>query len=396
MPQSPVPTVHAFVLAGGAGARLHPLTRDCCKPALPFGSSVRIVDFVLGNLLNSGVVQVDLLVQYRPQMLVAHVLEVWAARFAAAGGHLAVHGPRDPSGFRGTADAVRQQLARLRATRPGLVAVFGADHVYRMDVRQMIDAHRAHGADATVATLPVPLAEANGFGIVDVEADGRARRFDEKPAQPRAMPGRPGHALASMGNYVFDTALLHAVLARCAAAGEHDFGHHVLPRLIGTHRVFAYDFAGNRVPGALPCEEQPYWRDVGTLEAYFAAHLDVLGPQPRFNLDNPQWPIAPRLERGRPPALRGEITRSCIGADAVVDGARLDQVVVGRGARIGAGAWLERCIVLDGAAVGPGARLRDVIVEAGAAVAAGQTLLAAGGARGRPVVIGHTGTAVAA
>lgn len=372
---SHVPTVHAFVMAGGAGSRLRPLTDERCKPALPFGGNFRVVDFVLGNLLNSGIHQVDLLVQYQPRVLVSHVVETWCARFIAAGGELRIAAPASTGRFRGTADAVRQQLARLWPGRRGLALVFGADHVYRMDVNQMIDFHLRRGADATVSTLPVPLDEASDFGVADVDDAGRVRRFEEKPDDPCAMPGRPDRALASMGNYVFDLDVLRKELARCERAGEHDFGHHVLPRLIDSHRVFAYDFATNRVPGTLPHEEPGYWRDIGTLDAYFAAQLDALGTRPRFNLDNPRWPLPCAAEQGQPPVvMRSEVRRSCIAADAVVDGAMLDEVVVGRGARVERGAQLERCMVFEGARVGAGARLRGVLVDAGAVVPPGTTI----------------------
>jgi glucose-1-phosphate adenylyltransferase len=370
--------IHAFVMAGGLGARLRPLTADQCKPALPFGADHRVVDFVLANLRNSGVDRVDLLVQYEPASLVQHVRRAWCQNSAAGRRcRVGIAPPRPGTpGYRGTADAVQQNLFRLDARDDDPVLVFGADHVYRMDVRAMLAFHRDTGADATVATLPVPLAAASSFGIVAVDAQARATAFDEKPRQPRPMPGRPGQALASMGNYCFRAGLLRQALAHCIAEGQFDFGQHVLPLLLTTHRVMAYDFHAHPVPGLADDEEAGYWRDVGTLDAYFEAHLDTLGPSPRFRLDNPLWPLQPvqPVQRGQaastPPAPAGadraagsRLAHVRLGRGAVVDRAQLQQAVVGRAARVGAGAVLDRVLLLDGAVVGEGARLRNVIVD---------------------------------
>ena len=362
--------VHAFVMAGGLGTRLQPLTADQCKPALPFGADHRVVDFVLANLRNSGVGQVHLLVQYEPGTLIQHVRRHWwTAAAVNPRFQIDVAPPQPgcgPAGYRGTADAVQQNLFRLDARDDEPVLVFGADHVYRMDVGAMLAFHRHTRADVTVATLPVPLAEASSFGIVEVDAHSRAIAFHEKPRHPRPMPGRHGQALASMGNYCFRAGLLRQALAHCIAEGQFDFGQHVLPLLLATHRVMAYDFHTNTVPGLADDEEAGYWRDVGTLDAYFDAHLDTLGPSPRFRLDNPRWPLLPgRSPQARPTA---RATDSCLshvrlGSGAVVDRARLRQVVVGRDARVAPGAVLERVLLLDGAAVGEGARLRNVIVD---------------------------------
>lgn len=363
------PAVHAYVMAGGMGARLRPLTSDQCKPALPFGADHRVVDFVLANLRNSGVARVDLLVQYEPGSLIQHVRRAWwpHGSTGSTGFDIDIAPPRPgsgPDGYRGTADAVQQNLFRLDAHDDDVVLVFGADHVYRMDVRQMVDFHRATRADATVATLPVPLAEAPSFGIVEVDEHGRAIAFHEKPRQPRTMPGRPGQALASMGNYAFRAGVLRRALAECSAAGLFDFGQHVLPRLLATHRVMAYDFHAQRVPGLAAGEDAGYWRDVGTLDAYFDAHLDTLGPSPRFRLDNPRWPLQPGAATAAPArAADSRLLHTQLGSGAVVDHARLQQSVVGRGARVGAGALLDGALLLDGVVVGAGAQLRRVIVD---------------------------------
>lgn len=360
--------VHAFVMAGGLGQRLQPLTADQCKPALPFGADHRVVDFVLANLRNSGVGQVDLLVQYAPGSLIQHVRRHgWSRPGADQRFQIDVAPPRPssgPPGYRGTADAVHQNLFRLDARDDAPVLVFGADHIYRMDVRPMLAFHHDTRADVTVATLPVPLAEASSFGIVEVDRSSRAVAFHEKPRQPRPMPGRHGQALASMGNYCFRAGALREALAHCIAEGQFDFGQHVLPLLLSTHRVMAYDFHTNTVPGLAEDEEAGYWRDVGTLDAYFDAHLDTLGPSPRFRLDNPQWPLQPPQAPHTPARAAGStLSHARLGSGAVVDRAQLHQAVVGRGARVGSSAVLERALLLDGVVVGTGARLRNVIVD---------------------------------
>ena len=284
----------ALVLAGGEGTRLYPLTAEHAKPALPFASGYRIVDFVLSNLVNSGISTVYVLAQYKPESLINHIAAAWTARFAAAGGMIKVLLPRSNtlSGrFKGTADAVYQYLDLIQAHSPDLVAIFAADHIYRMDVRQMVDFHRERDAAVTVSALAVPIDDAGGFGVLSTAADGRVREFREKPKHPRAIPGKPHLAYASMGNYVFDARVLERVLEEARARGDLDFGRDVLPRICSDERVYAYDFSRNRVPGLEEHEEPAYWRDVGTLPALAAAQQDAMGSRPRFSLRNSRWPI---------------------------------------------------------------------------------------------------------
>ncbi len=284
----------ALVLAGGEGTRLHPLTAEHAKPALPFANGYRIVDFVLSNLVNSGISNVYVLAQYKPESLMRHIAAAWSPWFDDAGGLIKVLLPRSNTlagSFKGTADAAYQYFDVLQAHRPDAVAVFAADHIYRMDVRQMAVFHRERAADATVAAVSVPIAQASSFGIMSTDGDGRVRDFEEKPRQATAIPGQPGRAYASMGNYLFRPELLGAALRDARSRGDTDFGRDVLPRLCAEARVYAYDFGRNVVPGLQEYEERAYWRDVGTLSALAAAQQDAMGHRPRFNLWNRRWPI---------------------------------------------------------------------------------------------------------
>jgi glucose-1-phosphate adenylyltransferase len=282
----------AVVLAGGEGTRLYPLTAEHSKPALPFANGYRIVDFVLSNLVNSKISTIYMLAQYKPDSLMRHIAAAWAPWFDAPGSVIKVLLPRsNRRPFRGTADAVHQYLDVLQEHAPDVVAIFAADHVYRMDVRQMIDFHCQREADATVAAVGVPLEKASSFGIISAGADGRVREFHEKPRRAAPSPRNPAQAYASMGNYLFDPRVLERALEEGVARGEFDFGRDLLPRLSREARVYAYDFAENQVPGLLEHEEPAYWRDVGTLTALAAAQQDATGHRPRFNLWNRRWPI---------------------------------------------------------------------------------------------------------
>jgi glucose-1-phosphate adenylyltransferase len=297
----------ALVLAGGEGTRLYPLTAEHAKPALPFANGYRICDFVLSNLVNSNISTIYVLAQYKPESLMKHVQMAWAPWFAQSEGAIKVLLPRSNTlagRFKGTADAVCQYLDVLQAHSPDMVAVFAADHIYRMDVRQMVDFHLGSEAGVTVSALGVPMDQARSFGVLKTRADGRVEEFQEKPKQPPTIPGNPRLAYASMGNYLFDPQLLERVLEEARERGEIDFGRDVLPRICARERVYAYDFAQNQVPGVQDYEERAYWRDVGTLSALAAAQQDAMGNRPRFNLWNSRWPIrgeydAVMLERMR-------------------------------------------------------------------------------------------------
>ena len=289
----------ALVLAGGEGTRLYPLTAEHAKPALPFANGYRICDFVLSNLVNSGISTIYVLAQYKPESLVKHIQRAWAPWFAESEGLIKVLLPRSNTlggRFKGTADAVYQYLDVVQAHSADMVAVFAADHIYRMDVTQMTAFHAANAADVTVAALGVPVEKARGFGVLKTGADGRVLEFREKPKQPAPIPGDPRHAYASMGNYIFTPQVLQRLLEEACERGEVDFGRDVLPRVCRSERVFAYDFAQNRVPGVQEFEEPAYWRDVGTLSALAAAQQDAMGARPRFNLWNARWPIRGEYE----------------------------------------------------------------------------------------------------
>lgn len=343
--------VLAVVLAGGEGSRLKPLTDGRCKPAVAFHARHRIVDFVLSNLANSALESIWLLVQYEPRQLVDHVARAWpSAAGRPAIRIVAAPAQRGAGSFLGTADAVFRNIRRIEAEQPDLVAVFSADHIYRMDVRQMLAFHCAHGADATVATMPVRLRECSRFGIAQVDTGGRIRRFEEKPSTTLPLPGSTTHALASMGNYVFDAAALAGQLRRMHDAGGTDFGQHLLPAMLETHKVMAYDFTSNIVPGVGSAEERAYWRDVGTLDAWFEAQFDAVGLDPRFQLANPQWPIHTAPDPAAPAS--------------VAEGAFIERAILRPGVQVERGARVEDCIVMEGSRVGHGARVRRAIIGA--------------------------------
>jgi glucose-1-phosphate adenylyltransferase len=369
----------AFVMAGGQGARLQPLTAARSKPSVPFGSRYRIVDFVLSNLVNSQIQTIYLLVQYKSQSLIEHVRKAWTISPLLQNQYVTVVPPQMRTGdhwFEGTADAIHQNINLIEEHRPDLVVIFGADHIYRMDIRQMVDFHKESNADVTIAALPVPLKDAQGFGVIATEADGRITAFEEKPAHPTPLASAPTQAFASMGNYVFNTEVLLKSLRETKEAGETDLGQHVLPRLLRTHRLFAYDFATNEVPRIQPYEDRCYWRDLGTIDAYFAAHKDVLGLEPVFDMFNPEWPIYSSNYQGPVARIQGgEINNSLLGAATVVHkGARITDSIIRRETVIEEDVVLENCIVMDYVRVSRGTRLRNVIVDRHNFIAAGEEI----------------------
>ncbi len=359
--------IMAMVMAGGQGSRLQPLTEKRTKPAVPFGSRYRIVDFVLSNLVNSGIFAIYLLVQYKSQSLIEHIRNAWTISPLFSNQFVTVVPPQMQEGeewFQGTADAICQNLNLIENLHPDLVLVFGSDHVYRMDVNQMIDFHLEREADVTIAARPVPLKQSANFGIIATDANGQIHDFQEKPREATPIPGDATHVYASMGNYLFSSSCLVRALREARKCGETDFGTHVLPRMLKSKRLFAYNFASNVVAGIKSYEENAYWRDVGTIDTYFEAHRDVLGAEPRFDLFNPSWPVYSSNYQG--PVARvvgGEIENSLLGSATVIHNARVRNSIIRREAIIEDGADIQDCIIMDYVRVSSGARLRRTIVD---------------------------------
>jgi glucose-1-phosphate adenylyltransferase len=361
------PKILAFVLAGGKGERLFPLTSFRSKPSVPFGGQYRIVDFVLSNLVNSHVYSIYLLVQYKSQSLIDHVRKNWVLSSVIKDHFVTVVPPQmrmGPEWFQGTADAVFQNINVMRELKPELVIVFGADHIYRMDVRQMIDFHIKNNAVVTVAARPVPLAQASSFGVIVTDSDNRIIGFQEKPKKPTPMPDDPERAYVSMGNYLFNKDVMIESLGTAQRKKQHDFGAHVIPSLVESGKVFAYDFATNTIPGTKSFEEKGYWRDVGTISAFYDAHMDMLGEFPKFELDNSLWPIHHSGSEG--PAAKilcGDIRNSIIAEGTVIHRAKVRNSVIRSGVIIEKDVTVENSIIMDRVTLRKGSRLKNVIVD---------------------------------
>lgn len=363
----PRPRVLAFILAGGRGERLEPLTRDRGKPAVPFGGKYRIVDFVLSNFMNSGIYAIYVLVQYKAQSLIEHLRNAW--RIGGLPDHFVMVVPpqmrRGEIWYQGTADAVYQNLNLMRDFRPDIVAIFGADHVYRMDLGQVLEFHQARSSDVTVAALPVPIERAGGFGVIAADTDGRIERFEEKPLRATPIASDPVRALASMGNYLFNhDVLVETLIEDARRSTDHDFGRTIIPELVPHANVYAYNFVENAIPGLQPSEEAAYWRDIGTIGAYWEANMDLLGRTPRLDLSNPRWPIFTAPFPG--PSGRiidGEIADALVGEGSRIEGATVRRSIVGRGVSVQPGAVIEDSLVMDHTIVESEAHLRRVIAD---------------------------------
>ena len=374
-----------IVLAGAEGKRLAPLTADRAKSAVPFGGLYRLVDFALSNLANGGLFHICVLTQYKSHSLDRHITTTW--RLNSLLGNYVTPVPaqqrRGPHWQTGSADAIYQSLTLIEDERPDIVVVFSADHVYRMDPVQMIEAHTAWDAGATVAAIPVPRTEAREFGVVRSAPDGhRIEAFLEKPADPPGHPGRPEQAFVSMGNYVFDTDVLVDALRKDAAdeTSQHSIGADIIPMLVKENAAHVYDFLANRVPGTGE-GDHGYWRDVGTLDSYFDAHMDLCAVQPVFNLYNDEWPILTQVPT-QPPAKfvhedgdrTGRAVDSVISNGVIVSGALVRSSVLSPGVRVNSWARVERSVILHNSVVGQHAVVenaildKNVVVEQGAAV----------------------------
>jgi glucose-1-phosphate adenylyltransferase len=368
------PRVLGIVLAGGEGKRLSPLTADRAKPAVPFGGIYRLVDFVLSNLVNAGYLRIVVLTQYKSHSLDRHITTTW--RMSTLLGNYITPVPAQqrlgPQWFRGSADAIHQSLNLVYDEEPDHVVVFGADHVYRMDPRQMVEQHIASGAGVTVAGIRVPRKEATGFGVIQTAPDGRRiEAFLEKPADPPGLPDDPDCTYASMGNYVFSTqALLEAVKIDAGDEGSvHDMGGNIIPMMVGQGDAQVYDFSDNDVPGATD-RDRGYWRDVGTLDSYYDAHMDLVSIHPVFNLYNRQWPIlttSPALppakfvfeEEGR----TGSAVDSLVSQGVIISGGRVRRSIVSPGARVHSGCEVEGSVLMHNVDIGRGAVVRRAILD---------------------------------
>jgi glucose-1-phosphate adenylyltransferase len=378
--------VLGIVLAGGKGTRLYPLTRERAKPAVPFGGKYRIIDFVLSNFVNSGIYSIYVLTQFRSQSLLQHLSEGW--QFSGLlKSHFITHVPaqmrsESESWYQGTADAIYQNINLIEQSHPDFVAIFGADHIYRMNIAGMIDFHRTKKAEVSVAAIPVPRSQAREFGVIEVGEDGRIMAFHEKKSDAPTMPDDPNRVYASMGNYIFSTSTLLDLLKADAEneASHHDFGMDILPKLAGKAPIYAYNFETNRIPGE-PEDSVPYWRDVGTIDAYYEASMDLNQIKPDLNLYNREWPVR-STSYPDPPAKfvfdeanrRGEALDSIVSGGCILSGGIVKKSVLGRGVRVHTGAVVEGSVLMDNCDIGRHAKVRRAILDKNVPIAEGLTV----------------------
>lgn len=373
-------------MAGGRGERLWPLTRDRTKPAVPVAGRYRIIDFVLSNLVNSGIHAIYVLTQYKAQSILEHIQRGWMHRVAGRDAFIRVVPAQmqlGPDWYQGTADAVFQNINLIEQFQPDVVVVFGADHIYKMQIRQMINFHLESRAKASVACVPVSREQASEFGILSVDERGKVLRFVEKPDKPPTLPHNSELALASMGNYALDPKTLVETLRADAERPDsaHDFGRSILPTLPDTCAMYAYDFSLNRIPGSHAPEERAYWRDVGTIETYYEATLDLKNVQPQLNLFNWKWPII-TTSFNDPPAKfvfdeegrRGTAIQSVVSPGCILAGGYVKDSVLGRNIFLDAGCEVRESILLDNVYVGPRARIRRTIIDKNVHIGAGDII----------------------
>ena len=367
--------VLAFVLAGGKGTRLHPLTKERAKPAVPFGGRYRIVDFVLSNLINSGVFSIYVLIQFKSQSLLQHLREGWEVTGLLKNNFIIpvpaqMRSPQE-DWYRGTADAIYQNVNLIEQADPHIVVIFGADHIYRMNIRQMIEFHVEKRASVSIAAIPVSKEYASEFGVIETNPDGSVVAYHEKKSDAPTMPGDPTQVLASMGNYVFSTELLVRELHADAKNpnSSHDFGKDILPNLIGRADMYAYDFQTNRIPGD-PIGSPVYWRDVGTLDAYYEASMDLRAVSPELNLYNRQWPLRTASYSDAPAKFvfdedgrRGMSIDSIVAGGSIISGGSVKSSVIGRGVKVHTGATVEDSILFDNCDIGRHAKVRRAILD---------------------------------
>jgi glucose-1-phosphate adenylyltransferase len=389
-----------MILAGGQGSRLAPLTAKRAKPSVPFGSKYRIIDFALNNFMNSGIYSIYVLTQFKAQSLTEHIQRGWRFGTFLADYFITLvpaqqyrYEELGAVWYRGTADAVYQNMHLIDNYTPDAVAIFSGDHIYKMNVAHMLEMHMDNRADITIAAYPTPLAEATRFGVMGVDNRSRIIEFQEKPKDPKPMPDRPDMALASMGNYIFSRKALDELLDMDAReeSSSHDFGKDVLPRALrdGYH-LQAYDFAKNPIPG----QERPntYWRDVGTIDAYHEASMDLISISPEFDLYNPEWPLR-TVNTDSPPAKfvheggdrTGHALNSLVGGGVIVSGGTVRESILFRRVRVNSYSEVNRCVLFDEVEIGRHCKIQNAIIDKDVIVPAGTTIgydLAADRARG--------------
>ena len=367
--------VLTMIMAGGEGSRLKPLTSDRTKPAVPFGGNYRIIDFVLSNFVNSGFMKIFVLTQFKSHSLLQHMREGWRVSSGIVKQFIDPVPAQMRIGkkwYEGTADAIYQNMNLIDDEDPDQICIFGGDHIYRMDIRQMLRFHSKRHAVLTVAAIPVPIQDAHHFGIIEVDEEWRMTGFVEKPeSAPKTIPGNPDYVLASMGNYIFERGPLVDELKKDAKEknSDHDFGKNILPKMFPAGNVFVYDFSQNYIPG-IEEEEKGYWKDVGTLDTYWEANMDFVGVQPHFNLYNNKWPVLTYIPP-LPPAkfvhfsdLRtGHAINSMISSGAIISGALVENSVVGYNVRINSFAHVEHTVIMNNVSIGRGAKIRKAIID---------------------------------
>ncbi len=361
--------VLGMIMAGGKGERLFPLTKERSKPAVPFGGKYRIIDFVLSNFVNSNIFSSYILVQYLSQSLIEYLRVSWPTQGISKNHFLTVVPPQMRLGenwYRGTADSVRQNIGLINDYEPDLIAIFGADHIYRMDISKMIDFHIKNNADVTVSANVVPLNDAKAFGVIAVNDQNRIVSFDEKPKDPKCIPGQPKKAYVSMGNYIFNKNVLLKILQqKYCDIPSLDFGKHILPVILNQYRTFAYDFPSQTLPGVKGYEEQGYWRDVGTIQAYWQANMDLLGESPKFDLNNPLWPINTSVHNVPPTAyLGGEVINSTLSNGCRISkNTLIKNSVLASNVIVEEGAVIEDSVIMDSCFIGKNCHIKKAIVD---------------------------------